>query len=84
MTNEEIEKGMAELEAMRAKKDSMSNDEIVAWIKAHAPRCSPRSFLPPFVSKHEHLAPALCTTGLPLCVSVGLILNIVFSYWRRY
>ena len=36
MTNEEIEKGMAELEAMRAKKDSMSNDEIVAWIKAHA------------------------------------------------
>lgn len=32
----------------------------VAWIKARAPHCSLRSFPSPFVSKHEHLAPALC------------------------
>ena len=32
--------------------------------------------------QHEHLAPALCMTVLLLCVSVGLILNILFSYCK--
>lgn len=35
MTNEEIEKNMAELEKMRANKGGMSKDEVVAWITAH-------------------------------------------------